>query len=39
VELSQAQLNETEAELEQARAKYDYQSQLSALNYQVGLLR
>ena len=39
VELSQAQLNETEAELEQARAKYDYQSQLSALNYQLGLLR
>ena len=39
VELSQAQLNQTEAELEQARAKYDYQSQLSALNYQVGLLR
>ncbi len=39
VELSQAQLNETEAELEQARAKYDYQSQLAALNYQMGLLR
>jgi len=39
VELSQAQLNETEAELEQARAKYDYQGQFSALNYQLGLLR
>lgn len=39
VELSQAELNKTEAEIEQARAKYDYQSDLAVLNYQVGLLR
>ncbi len=36
IELSQAQLNETQAEIEQAGAKYDYEAQLSALNYQVG---
>jgi outer membrane protein len=36
VELSQAQLNETEAEIEQASAKYDYAARISALNYQLG---
>ncbi|HYL69456.1 MAG TPA: TolC family protein [Candidatus Limnocylindria bacterium] len=36
IELSQAQLNETQAEIAQAGAKYDYEAQLSALNYQVG---
>jgi outer membrane protein len=36
IEFSQAQLNETQAEIEQAGAKYDYEAQLSALNYQVG---
>jgi outer membrane protein len=39
VELGQAQLNQTEAQIEQASAKYEYQSQLTALNYQVGSLR
>jgi len=38
IELSQAQLNMTQAELESASAKYDYQAQLSALNYQIGAL-
>ena len=39
VELSQAQLNETSAEIAQASAKYDYQTQMSILNYQIGALR
>ncbi|MFY9528317.1 MAG: TolC family protein [Candidatus Acidiferrales bacterium] len=39
IELSQAQLNRTQAEIQQASAKYDYQTQLSVLNYQEGLLR
>jgi outer membrane protein len=38
IELSQAQLNMTQAQLESASAKYDYQTQLSALNYQIGAL-
>ncbi|MGH9724470.1 MAG: TolC family protein [Candidatus Acidiferrales bacterium] len=38
VELSQAQLNLTQAKIEQASAKYDYESQISALRYQEGLL-
>jgi outer membrane protein len=38
IELSQAQLNETQAEIASASAKYDYESQYSALNYQMGLL-
>jgi len=36
VELSQAQLNSTQAKIAQASAKYDYQTQLSVLNFQVG---
>jgi outer membrane protein len=36
VELSQAQLNKTQAELEQASAKYDYLAQFAALQYQMG---
>jgi outer membrane protein len=39
VELNQAQLNMTQAEIDHARAKYDYQSQRALLDYQVGLLR
>jgi outer membrane protein len=39
VELSQAQLNLTQAEIAQASAKYDYQTQVSALNYEIGNLR
>jgi outer membrane protein len=38
IELSQAQLNLTQAQLESANAKYDYELQLSALNYQIGAL-
>jgi len=36
VELSQAQLNETQAQLEQASAKYDYQVQVAALGFATG---
>lgn len=39
VELSQAQLNDADARIQQATAKYDYQAQVSALRYQEGLLR
>ena len=39
VELSQAQLNVTQAQIAQASAKYDYQAQLSTLNYEVGNLQ
>jgi outer membrane protein len=39
VELSQAQLNQTQAQIEQASAKYDYEAQLSTLNYQIGALQ
>ena len=38
VELSQAQLNQTQAEIAQASARYDYEAQISALNYQMGAL-
>jgi outer membrane protein len=39
VELTQAQLNVTQAAIENLSAKYDYQTQYSALQYAVGLLR
>ncbi len=39
IELSQAQLNETQAEIADASAKFDYENQISMLNYQMGLLR
>jgi outer membrane protein len=39
VELSQAQLNKTQAELAQAAAKYEYQAERAALRYQIGALR
>ncbi len=39
VELTQAQLNLTLAEIENVGAKYDYQTQYSALQYTIGLLR
>jgi outer membrane protein len=39
VELSQAQLNETTAEIAAARAKYDYQTQRAILAYQAGTIR
>jgi outer membrane protein len=38
VELSQAQLHQTQAKIQQASAKYDFQAQLSALNYQLGMV-
>lgn len=38
IELSQAQLNLTQAQLDDATAKYDYQAQVSVLNYQIGTL-
>ena len=39
IELSQAQLNQTQALIDQASAKYDYQTQIAALNFQLGALR
>jgi outer membrane protein len=39
VELTDAQLNVTEAEIENLNAKYDYQTQFSTLQYTIGLLR
>ena len=39
VELTQAQLNVTSSEIENLNAKYDYQTQFSALQYSIGLLR
>jgi outer membrane protein len=39
VELTQAQLNKTRAELEQASARYDYQTRMAALRYQTGSLK
>jgi outer membrane protein len=39
VELTQAQLNVTQAEIENLAAKYDYQTQNAALQYSAGLLR
>jgi len=39
VELTQAELNLTQAEIENLNAKYDYQTQYSALEYTIGLLR
>ena len=39
IELSQAQLNATQAQISQASAKYDYAAEISALNFQVGLLQ
>ncbi len=39
VELNQAQLNQTSAEIAAASAKYEYLSRRSALNYAMGILR
>jgi outer membrane protein len=39
VELTQAQLNLTQAEIESLNAKYDYQSVYAMLQYTMGLLR
>jgi outer membrane protein len=39
VELTQAQLNLTQAEIENVNAKYDYQNQNAVLQYMMGALR
>jgi outer membrane protein len=39
VELTQAQLQVTQAQIENSNAKYDYQAQYSLLQYTMGLLR
>jgi outer membrane protein len=39
IELTQSQLNLTQAEIENLSAKYDYQSQYAALQYAIGSLR
>jgi outer membrane protein len=39
IELSQAQLNLTEAQVEQVSAQYDYESQTANLNYQLGRVK
>jgi outer membrane protein len=39
VELSQAQLNQTQAEISNVSAKYDYASLISVLNFQIGLVK
>ena len=39
VELTQAQLNKTRADIEQASARYDYQARTAALRYQIGDLK
>ena len=39
VELTQAQLNKTQADIDQASARYDYQAKTSALKFQTGSLR
>jgi outer membrane protein len=38
VELSEGQLNQTQAQIVQASAKYDYADQISLLDYETGLL-
>ncbi len=38
VELSEAQLNQTQAEVEEKRAKFEYQIQFATLEYQAGTL-
>jgi outer membrane protein len=39
VELSQAQLNKTQAQIAQSKAKYEYQIRQAVLNFQTGQLR
>lgn len=39
VELTQAQLNVTQAEIDNLSAKYDYQNQYATLQYMIGALR
>lgn len=39
VELTQAQLNQTRAQIEQATARYEYQGRSAALRFQIGSLK
>ena len=39
VELSQAQLNQTQAQIQETSARYDYQAQIATLNFQLGTLQ
>jgi outer membrane protein len=39
VELTQAQLNKTQAEIEQASVRYDYQTRVAVLRFETGALR
>jgi outer membrane protein len=39
VELTQAQLYQTQAQIDETTAKYNYEAQISALNFQLGALR
>ena len=39
VELTQAQLNKTQAEIEQASVRYDYQTRTAVLRFETGALR
>jgi outer membrane protein len=39
VELTQAQLNKTQAEIDQASSRYDYQARTAALRFQTGELK
>lgn len=39
IELSQAQLNQTQAQIDQINSQYDYQSQTANLSYQLGRMR
>ncbi len=39
VELTQAQLNQTQAEIAQASARYDFQARMAVLRYQTGSLK
>jgi outer membrane protein len=39
VELTQAQLNKTQAEIEQATVRYDYQTRAAILRFQIGALK
>ena len=39
VELTQAQLNQTRAQIEQATARYEYHARIAGLRYQIGALK
>jgi outer membrane protein len=39
VELTQAQLNQTSAQIEQAAVRYEYQARNAALRFQIGSLK